>query len=529
MPVLPSREQRLLYGQFNTIRTTGPRTLQLAGNGRTGLGPTAISLEWSTPAAAQTLTIPDAGGDDTFVMLAATQTLTNKTFTSPTLTTPTMSNPRIGGVMALPVGGSATAPVLAFTGDLNTGIYRVGADNIAYSAGGVAITQTTTAFSPITTDTVALGTTALMWSDLFVDSGAVLNFAAGNVTVTHSTLALTLASAAVASVGTSPGTNAGTLLTITGAVGGATSIATTGTAGNGAGIALTTGAGGVATAATTAATGGNGGSYAIITGAGGAEAVAGAGNSVGGNGGLYSITGGNGGAVSVSTGTNLGGNGGGITLTTGTGGAAAATAGTDTGGVGGTLNLIAGPGGNGAETGGAGGAINITAGNGGTGGNVAAGSIAILPGTATGTGAAGSVTVGRAGVGANGGGVRTAASRVILANKPTAAVDASSGITATVAEIFEAGIFTSTQTASITLPTAAGSTGIVQGMPGTPAVGDIIEIVVACSHATQVVTLVAGTGSTLFGLATTAPGGGNRIWRGRVTSITGGSETITWY
>lgn len=41
--------------------------------------------------------------------------------------------------------------------------------------------------SPITTDTVALGSTTKMWSDLFLASGAVLNFNNGDVTVTHST------------------------------------------------------------------------------------------------------------------------------------------------------------------------------------------------------------------------------------------------------------------------------------------------------------------------------------------------------
>ena len=158
-----------------------------------------------------------------------------------------------------------------------------------------------------------------------------------------------------------------------------------------------------------------------------------------------------------------------------------------------------------------------------------AGNITIVPGTATGTGAAGSVTIGRAGVAANAAGVRVAASRIILSNKTTAPVDASAGITATVTQMLEAGMFTSTGTATITFPTAQGAAGLVQALPGTPAIGDIIEIMVACSHATQVVTIAVGTGHTIFGIATTVAGGGNRIWRGRVTSVTAASETITWY
>ena len=46
---------------------------------------------------------------------------------------------------------------------------------------------------PQTTDTMSLGTSALNWSDLFLDSGGVINFDGGNVTVTHSTGTLTVA------------------------------------------------------------------------------------------------------------------------------------------------------------------------------------------------------------------------------------------------------------------------------------------------------------------------------------------------
>lgn len=44
---------------------------------------------------------------------------------------------------------------------------------------------------PTASDGSALGTTALMWSDLFLASGAVVNFNNGNVTLTHSAGALT--------------------------------------------------------------------------------------------------------------------------------------------------------------------------------------------------------------------------------------------------------------------------------------------------------------------------------------------------
>ena len=43
-----------------------------------------------------------------------------------------------------------------------------------------------TSFSPATSDGNALGTSSLMWSDLFLASGSVINWNAGDVTLTHS-------------------------------------------------------------------------------------------------------------------------------------------------------------------------------------------------------------------------------------------------------------------------------------------------------------------------------------------------------
>jgi len=48
------------------------------------------------------------------------------------------------------------------------------------------------AISPVTSDGVALGTGSLMWSDLFVASGGVINFNNGDVALTHSSNTVTL-------------------------------------------------------------------------------------------------------------------------------------------------------------------------------------------------------------------------------------------------------------------------------------------------------------------------------------------------
>ena len=54
---------------------------------------------------------------------------------------------------------------------------------------------------PTTSDGVALGTASLMWSDLFLASGSVINFAAGDVTLTHSSETLTVAGGTLAAAG----------------------------------------------------------------------------------------------------------------------------------------------------------------------------------------------------------------------------------------------------------------------------------------------------------------------------------------
>jgi hypothetical protein len=54
------------------------------------------------------------------------------------------------------------------------------------------MTATASAVAPDADDGAALGTTALKWSDLFLASGAVINFNNGNVTLTHSAGTLTM-------------------------------------------------------------------------------------------------------------------------------------------------------------------------------------------------------------------------------------------------------------------------------------------------------------------------------------------------
>lgn len=66
------------------------------------------------------------------------------------------------------------------------------------------------ALLPTIDDGAALGSTSKEWSDLFLASGAVINWANGNVTWTHSAATITASEAFNFAFGTSTGTQIGT-------------------------------------------------------------------------------------------------------------------------------------------------------------------------------------------------------------------------------------------------------------------------------------------------------------------------------
>ena len=72
----------------------------------------------------------------------------------------------------------------------------------------------TTAANPVSNDGAALGTTALGWSDLFLASGGVINFAASDTVLTHSTGVLTVSTGDLRV--TTAGSNAASVVTVGG-------------------------------------------------------------------------------------------------------------------------------------------------------------------------------------------------------------------------------------------------------------------------------------------------------------------------
>ena len=82
--------------------------------------------------------------------------------------------------------------------DADTSITADTDDTIHFKiAGSDEITMTATAFAPSTSDGQALGTSSLMFADLFLASGSVVNFNNGDVTLTHSSNTLTLGGGAL--------------------------------------------------------------------------------------------------------------------------------------------------------------------------------------------------------------------------------------------------------------------------------------------------------------------------------------------
>lgn len=122
--------------------------------------------------------------------------------TSPALTTPDLGTPSAGNLTnttGFPASGLAglgsgiptwlATPTSANLAAAMTDETGTGALVFGTSPGF------TTAANPVSSGGAALGTTALQWANLFLTSGGVINWSNGNVTLTHSSAALTLAGA----------------------------------------------------------------------------------------------------------------------------------------------------------------------------------------------------------------------------------------------------------------------------------------------------------------------------------------------
>ncbi|MBI5777849.1 MAG: hypothetical protein HZA49_00135 [Planctomycetes bacterium] len=139
------------------------------------------------------------------------------------------------------------------------------------------------------------------------------------------------------------------------------------------------------------------------------------------------------------------------------------------------------------------------------------------------------ITIG-GGTVAAGNGVRIGIGKFTVNKSVAPTIGLNANTTATVAQILDAGVigFAASAARTLTFPTAQGATGLVQALPGTPAVGDTFTFVVF-NTGTFAVTLVAGAGGTIVNTNTISSTTGSRVVTCRVTGVTAGSETISIY
>ena len=159
------------------------------------------TLQWSNPAAARTLTIPDPLGNDTFVFLAATQTLTNKTLTAPRIGTSILDSN--GEVL---FGLTATASAVNYLGyanaatDSNPAFSATGTGtniglNLVMKETGVLTVSTTTANADTLSLLPAAGGTAtfagtITSADLTANKTWTFPNTTGNIAIIDGTLAV---------------------------------------------------------------------------------------------------------------------------------------------------------------------------------------------------------------------------------------------------------------------------------------------------------------------------------------------------
>ena len=81
----------------------------------------------------------------------------------------------IAGGQISAIDGSAGAPAISNTGDLNTGLLFSAADTMAFSAGGTSqFTMADGGIIPVTTNDVDLGTASLEFKNVYVDGTTLL-------------------------------------------------------------------------------------------------------------------------------------------------------------------------------------------------------------------------------------------------------------------------------------------------------------------------------------------------------------------
>jgi len=458
-------------------------------------------------------------------------------------------------------------------------IDNVGGTTIQFAIAGTnEVNLTASAFSPSTTDSNALGTTALMWSDLFLASGAVINFNNGGVTLTHDAVGDTLAIGSGTLIVPDGTAAAPGLRTTTDASGlFQPAAANVGMAGNGVELwrtsagafqflkevnatinvatsTTTNTAGATLTIASAAGVGsGAGGVLTINSGAGGATGNSGAitiqpGTVAAGAGGNINITGragvgsnNIGSTIAITAGASVGsGTGGAVTLTAGEGtgvdaangigGAITIRAGDSQGSNqnGGAVSITAGAAAAGGGTG-VGGIVTITAGSGG-GASGSGGTVSLIGGAATGTNRSGGGMIFRPGASNGSGATAVVAARdsVLFDERTETSITTDSDVVYTAAQVKSGVISRSGITANRndSMPTAAN---LVAGIPGAEVGQSFFFALNNNDDASTLTMTTAATGITYDGNTAALAAGAARLYLVVLTNVTGASEAATVY
>lgn len=264
----------LAVNSGNEVQLTGT-AMSPAADGGSSLGTTALgwndlfgdtgfvlnieNSDWVATHTAGILTVGTGdlrvttAGTDTasVVTVGGTQTLTSKTLTSPTLTSPALgaatgsslvltgtganilaagrqgtTTPALNvdasaassatgvNIAAAAAGSRALVSVLSSGTDEGLSIDAKGSGTVRIGATSTGAVEFSRNAVPTASDGAALGTTGLQWSDLFLASGGVLNWANGDAVLTHSAGILTVSTGDLRV--TTAGTNSASAVTVGG-------------------------------------------------------------------------------------------------------------------------------------------------------------------------------------------------------------------------------------------------------------------------------------------------------------------------
>lgn len=201
-------------GTYTAAGTTLSRTVLKSTNAGSAINLSGTAQVFITDAAEDHIAGPSSATDNAVVRFDGTggATIQNSVVTVDDTT----------GTLATSGGGDLGVVTTAPWGN----VFLASAKKIDFNAGDVTITHSANSLAfagassgytfdaaplPSANDGAALGASGTAWADLFLASGGVINWSAGNVTITHAAGALTVAGATTVSFGTSAAFTTGTI------------------------------------------------------------------------------------------------------------------------------------------------------------------------------------------------------------------------------------------------------------------------------------------------------------------------------